>query len=73
MKESLQMAMAIADMNSEDQRTFFGALEATGLFTAEEIESIQITVGYLRLQKNPKMAQVLKREMAEVMYQQFNA
>lgn len=73
MKESLQMAMTIANMTAEDQIRFFDALENTGLFTKEEIESIQITVGYMRLQKYPKMTQVLKKEMAEVMYQQFNS
>lgn len=64
--------MTIATMPAEDQNEFYKALETTGLFTKKEIESIQITVGYLRLQKFPKMAEALKREMAEVMYQQLN-
>lgn len=73
MKEQLQFAMTVASMTAEDQKTFFNSVGNTGLFTKNEIESIQIVVGYLRLLKFPKMARALKEEMAGTMYQRFIA
>ena len=71
-KESMEIAMAVARMNQEEESAFYASIEATDLFSEEEIKSIQIVVAYIRLQMFPEMAKAMKAEMAKAMYAEFN-
>lgn len=71
-KESADMAMAVANLNVEQENAFFQKLNETGLFTNEEIKSFQIVIAYFKMQMYPARTEQIKEAMAEEMYAEFN-
>ena len=67
-KEAVEIAMMIANMRAEEQSRFFEELRNAGVFEDAEIESIQIVVGFFRLQMFPRLAKEIKNAAAIEMY-----
>jgi len=71
-RESDRIALMIAEMNSEMQNEFFERLAASGELTEEDINSMKVTVSYIRMYMNPDLLKALKEEMGKKLYEEFN-
>lgn len=70
-REAVNMAFDIAKLPTEAQDKFFQNLEATALFSAEELTATKVCVAYMRLLLYPELNATIKREMAYALYNEW--